>query len=120
MPVALRNCDLVRPSAWTRSVMILAKLASSPATASASAIAASLPDCTIRPCRMSPSFTRLWTMANMVEPPETPPPLRQAFSEIEISVSSVILPAAISWKATSAVASFARLAGTISSSAAFS
>ena len=62
MPVALRKTDLVRPSARTRSVISRAKVASSPATASASAIEASLPDWTMMPCRMSESFTRLFSM----------------------------------------------------------
>jgi hypothetical protein len=79
-----------------------------------------LPDWTIIPCRISESFTLLFTWANMVDPPETPPPLRQAFSEMPISLSSVNRPCAISSKATRTVAILARLAGTIRSSAAFS
>ena len=120
MPVALRNTERVRPRAFTRSFMMRAKVGSSPAIASASAMAASLPACTIRPCRMSESLIRLRTAANIVVPRAGAPPLRQAFSEMPISLSSVRRPAAISWKATSAVAIFAMLAGATGSSGAFS
>ena len=87
---------------------------------SASAMQASLPDWMITPCIRSSTLTRLLSGANMVEPPEGAPPLRQAFSVMVISSSSLSLPCAISLNTTSAVISLDMLAGGMSLSAFFS
>jgi hypothetical protein len=97
-----------------------AKLSSLPATPSATAIEASLPDCTMMPRNRSDSFTRLLSWANIDEPLDGPPPLRQAFSEIRNSLSRLSRPCRISLKITSTVMVLAMLAGTMSSSAFFS
>ena len=81
---------------------------------------ASLPDWMITPCSRSSTLTRLLSGANIVEPPDGAPPLRQAFSLIVISSSSLSLPSAIAWNTTSAVISLDMLAGGLSSSAFFS
>src|SRR6266567_7507483 len=58
--------------------------------------------------------------ANIVEPPEGAPPLRQAFSLMRYSSVSLTLPFLIAWKTVSAVISFIMLDGARSSSAFFS
>jgi hypothetical protein len=87
---------------------------------SASAMAASLPDCTISPRRRSPIFTLEFSGANMDEPSARPPPLRHAFSDTTNSRSRVSRPAVSSRNTISAVISFAMLAGGNGSSGAFS
>ena len=49
---------------------------------------ASLPDWMIMPCRRSSTGTLLWSAANIVEPCEGAPPLRQAFSLTDIRRSA--------------------------------
>src|ERR1700681_4589073 len=58
--------------------------------------------------------------ANMVEPPEGAPPLRQAFSLTRYSSVSLTSPCLMAWNTTSAVISFIMLEGARSSSAFFS
>ncbi len=119
-PVALVKFDLVRPSSRARSFIMRANVASLPAMPSAIAMQASLPDCTITPCRRSITFTRLFSGANMVEPPDGAPPRRQAFSLMMNSVLRSRSPSLIWWRTSSTVISLARLAGEVSWSAAFS
>src|SRR5438093_136158 len=77
-PVALVKFDLVRPISRARALSISANVVSFPAMPSASAMQASLPDWMISPLRRSITFTLLWIAANMDEPCEGAPPLRQA------------------------------------------
>src|SRR6266852_6971619 len=72
------------------------------------------------PCRRSSTETLLWMAANMVDPPEGAPPLRQAFSLIRYSSVSLTSPCLMAWKTTSAVISFIMLDGARNSSAFFS
>src|SRR6266513_739985 len=72
------------------------------------------------PCRRSSTGILLWMAANMVEPPEGAPPLRQAFSLTRYSSVSLTSPCLMAWKTTSAVISFIMLDGALSSSAFFS
>src|ERR1700731_216045 len=58
--------------------------------------------------------------ANIVEPPEGAPPLRQAFSLTRYSSVSLTSPCLMAWKTTSAVISFIMLEGALNSSAFFS
>src|SRR5450830_1097256 len=75
---------------------------------------ASLPDWTIMPCSRSSTGILLWIAANMVEPCEGAPPLRQAFSLTVYSSVSLMRPSLSSWNTYSAVISLARLAGKMS------
>ena len=81
---------------------------------------ASLPDWIITPCIRSLTLTRLLSAANIAEPPEGAPPLRQAFSEMVISSSHFSLPCAMVWRTSSVVISLDMLAGGLSLSALFS
>ena len=72
------------------------------------------------PWMRSSTFTRLWIAAYMVEPREGAPPLRQAFSLMMTSSSSLRRPCLISLNTYSSVISLARLAGATSSSPFFS
>src|SRR4029450_11685426 len=72
------------------------------------------------PCRRSSTAILLWMAANMVDPPEGAPPLRQAFSLTRYSSVSLTSPCLMAWKTTSAVISFIMLDGALSSSAFFS
>src|SRR5260221_5266912 len=72
------------------------------------------------PCSRSSTGILLWMAANMVDPPEGAPPLRQAFSLTGYSSVSLISPCWMAWKTTSAVISFIMLDGALSSSAFFS
>ena len=120
-PLELPKVDLVRPSSRARLVMkSVAKMRSLPAMPSASAMQASLPLWMIAPCRRSSTETLLLRMANIVEPPDGAPPLRQAFSLIRYSSVSLTLPFLMALKTTSAVISFIMLEGARSSSAFFS
>ena len=65
------------------------------------------------PWSRSSTFTRLWSAANMVEPRDGAPPLRQAFSLMTNSSSSLSLPCSSWSNTTSTVISLARLAGAI-------
>src|ERR1035441_2297084 len=75
---------------------------------------ASLPDWMIMPCSRSSTGILLWIAANMVEPCEGAPPLRQAFSLTVYSSVRLMRPSLISWNTYSAVISLARLAGKMS------
>src|SRR5262245_1416187 len=120
-PLELPKVDLVRPSSRARLVRTsLANLRSLPDMPSASAMQESLPLWMIAPCRRSSTGTLLLMAANIVEPPEGAPPLRQAFSLIRYSSVSLTLPSLIALKTTSAVISFIMLEGARSSSAFFS
>ena len=81
---------------------------------------ASLPLWMMAPCRRSSTETLLWIAANIVEPPEGAPPLRQAFSLMRYSSVSLISPFFSALNTTSAVISFIMLEGARSSSAFFS
>ncbi len=72
---------------------------------------ASLPDWMIMPRIRSLTGTRLLSAANIVEPPDGAPPLRQAFSLTGNSSVSLMRPCLISLKTYSAVISLDRLAG---------
>src|SRR6266850_4109606 len=72
------------------------------------------------PCRRSSTGILLWMAANMVDPPEGAPPLRQAFSLTRYSSVSLTSPCLMAWKTTSAVISFIMLDGALNSSAFFS
>ena len=98
----------------------LAKVRSLPAMPSASTMQASLPLWMIAPCSRSSTETLLLSAANMVEPPDGAPPLRQAFSLTRYSSVSLISPCLMAWNTTSAVISFSMLDGARSSSAFFS
>ena len=80
----------------------------------------SLPLWMMAPCRRSSTETLLLRMANIVEPPDGAPPLRQAFSLMRYSSVSLILPFLMALNTTSAVISFIMLEGARSSSAFFS
>ena len=81
---------------------------------------ASLPDWIITPCIRSRTLTRLLSAANIAEPPDGAPPLRQAFSEMVISSSHLSLPCSMVCRTNSVVISFDMLAGGLSLSAFFS
>ncbi len=108
------------PSSRARSFMSRANAPSLPAMPSASAIAASLPEWTIRPSSKSLTLIREWIAAYIVEPPDGAPPRRQAFSLMTNSSSGLTLPSAIWSNTMSAVISLAMLAGGTSWSAFFS
>jgi hypothetical protein len=81
---------------------------------------ASLPLWMMAPCRRSSTETLLLMAANIVEPPEGAPPLRQAFSLMRYSSVSLMSPCVMAWNTTSAVISFIMLEGARNSSAFFS
>ena len=81
---------------------------------------ASLPLWMMAPRSRSSTGTLLWIAANIVEPPEGAPPLRQAFSLTRYSSVSLTSPFLMALKTTSAVISFIMLEGARSSSAFFS
>jgi len=87
---------------------------------SASAMQASFPDWIITPCRRSRTLTRLFSAANIAEPPDGAPPLRQAFSLTVISSSNLSLPSRMVCNTSSTVISLDMLAGGLSLSALFS
>ena len=93
-PVELVKFDLSRPSSRARSFISRAKAASLPAMPSASTMQASLPEWITTPLSRSLTLILLWIAANMVEPPDGAPPLRQAFSLTTNSSSSLMLPSA--------------------------
>src|SRR5664279_1126109 len=113
-PLELPNTDLASPISRARCVSLSAKSASLPAIPSASTMQASLPDWMIMPCSRSSTGILLWIAANMVEPCEGAPPLRQAFSLTVYSSVGLMRPSLISWNTNSAVISLARLAGKMS------
>ena len=108
------------PISRARWFIMLAKAASEPAMFSAMVIAASLPDCTIRPRTRSDILMRLLTCANIEEPPPPAPPRRQASSVTVNSVSMDRRPDFSASNTMSVVISLAMLAGAKGSSAAFS
>ena len=67
-PVTLTKLVFVMPSAWACWFIIVAYAASLPATASAIATEASLPDWMIMPLRSSSTLTGLRGSMNMREP----------------------------------------------------
>ena len=105
----------MRASAFIR----LAKVFSVPAMPSATTMQPSLADWMMMPRRRSETLMVEPSLANMVEPPELAPPLRQAFSETWNSVSRLSLPVLMASKTTATVISLAMLAGGMRSSAAF-
>ena len=94
-PVGLVKCDWVSPSSLARLFIMSANAPSVPASPSASAIQASLPEAIITPRSRSSTFTRLLIAANIAEPPEGAPPLRQACSLMVNSSSSLMRPSRI-------------------------
>src|SRR6266481_6909946 len=72
------------------------------------------------PCRRSSTGILLWMAANMVDPPDGAPPLRQAFSLTRYSSVNLTSPCLMAWKTNSAVISFIMLEGARNSSAFFS
>ena len=116
-PVELVKFDCVSPSSFARLFIMSAKASSLPAMPSASAMQASLPDWIITPCNRSRTLTRLFSAANIAEPPDGAPPLRQAFSLMVISSSYLSLPSAIACRTTSVVISLDMLAGGLALSA---
>ena len=91
-PVELEKYDFSRPSSRARLVIMAANLSSEPAMPSASAMQASLPDCTITLVSRSCTRARLWIGANMLEVCEGAPPCRQAYSLTSNSVSGLMCP----------------------------
>ena len=81
---------------------------------------ASLPLWMMAPRSRSSTGILLWIAANIVEPPEGAPPLRQAFSLTRYSSVSLTSPFLMALKTTSAVISFIMLEGARNSSAFFS
>jgi hypothetical protein len=77
------------PSRRAYSFMIWMKPASVPPNFSASAMVASLPDCTIMPWMSTSTGTREFTSRKVVEPPDAEPPVRQAYSLTNTSSVSV-------------------------------
>ena len=84
------------PSRAAYSFIRLAKVSSLPARCSASAIDASLPDCTTMPRSSTSSGTRDFTCRKDVLPSVPAPPRRQAFSLMKTGSSSLTFPAASS------------------------
>jgi hypothetical protein len=76
------------PSFFAYWFISTANVASLPPTASASAIDASLPDCTIMPFSSTSTGTELPIARYVVEPSEPAPPVRQAYSLISAGSSS--------------------------------
>ena len=99
-PLAFLNVLLVRPSSWPRLVICSLKASSVPPSASATTMQASLPDCTMIPCRRSSTRTRDPTSTNIFEPP-----LRHAFSLTGRVSSRLRLPSARRSKTISTVIS---------------
>ena len=120
MPVELVKCDWVSPISRARRFISSENASSLPAIPSASAMQASLPDWIITPCSRLSTLTRLLSAANIAEPPDGAPPLRQAFSLMVISSSILSLPCAIVCSTSSTVISLDMLAGGLSLSAFFS
>ena len=116
-PVALTKFDPVRPISCPSLFIIWAKLVSVPATPSASAMAASLPDWMMTERTRSMTGIFEFSTANMVEPPDLAPPSRQACSEMKNSSVGWSFFCCRRSKTTASVMSLAMLAGSIGSSA---
>jgi hypothetical protein len=71
-----------------------------PATYSASAKVASLPDCTIMPCSRFSTETCLPTSMYIAEPPSLGEAWRQAFSLTVTMSSSLMRPCLSAWNTT--------------------
>ena len=84
------------PISLARRFIRVAKLSSDPAMPSASVMAASLPDWITRPRIRSSIEMRLFSAANIVDPPDFAPPFRQAFSDTTKASSSFNRPSLIS------------------------
>ena len=78
---------------------------------SATEMAASLPDWTMMPLSSSSSLAFLPTGTIIAEVPEGAPPLRQAYSLMKNSSSSLIWPAFSALKVTASSMSLLMLAG---------
>ena len=113
-PSALVKVDFSRPISRARLVNSAPNAVSLPAIPSAMAMQASLAESTMMPWMRSSTLTSLWIAANMVEPWDGAPPLRQAFSLILKVSSSLSRPCLISLNTYSSVISLARLAGATS------
>ena len=113
----MRNVDLARPMRRASSVMRWANASSEPATCSAIAMQASLPDCTAMPFSMSSSVSRVLTGTIIAEVPDGAPPLRHAYSLIRTASARFTSPFFKARKTTASVMSLLMLAGGASSSA---
>ena len=116
-PQALAKCERVIPSSRARWFIRAAKASCEPATRSAKAIAASLPEAMTRPCSRSSTRTCEPTAANMLEPPDSASPSRAARAEIGAGSSSRSRPSATALKTISAVRILVVEAGDIGASA---
>ena len=87
-----------RPNTWAWRFIMPTKTSTEPPTPSASATAASLPLCTIRPFSSSSTFGVIVVSMNISEPP----PLRsaQARAETGSACSSVSFLSRSAWKTT--------------------
>ena len=110
-PVAFLKVDFLRPIGRASSIMRLANSDSLPAMFSATEMAASLPDWTMMPLSSSSSLAFLPTGTIIAEVPEGAPPLRQAYSLMKNSSSSLIWPAFSALKVTASSMSLLMLAG---------
>ena len=95
-PQGLRKTDFSRPSSRARRFINSPKASSEPARPSASVIAASLPLSITSPLMRSSMRTREFNEANIEEPREGAPPVRQACSETMNVSSSLSRPSLIS------------------------
>ena len=111
-PVALAKFESFMPSRLASTFISVAKAASEPATFSARAIAASLPDCTIMPLSSTSTGTCLPTSTKVREPSA-----RHARSLIVTGSSRRRRPAAICRNTTIAVINLVMLAGSARCSA---
>ncbi len=100
MPAASVKCVPVRPSRFAKVFIICTKVASVPATCSASATVASLPDCTIMPCSRFSTETCVPTSMYMAEPPSFGAACRQAFSLTVTRSPSLMRPSFSEWNTT--------------------
>jgi hypothetical protein len=78
--VELVKIECSRPILRARPVISLAKFSSEPAMPSAMMMQPSFADWTMMPLSRSSTRIEEPSSANMVDPPDTAPPLRQAFS----------------------------------------
>ena len=120
LPQGLRKVRCGKPSSMARLFILSAKAASEPPSPSASTMAASLPESITSPRIRSSIRTRLLSAANMLDPREGAPPVRQAFSLTVNSWSRVSRPSLSSRNTSSAVMILAVEAGVMGASAAFS
>jgi hypothetical protein len=100
IPAASVKCVPVRPSRFTKLFIICTKVGSVPATCSASASVASLPDWTIMPCSRFSTEICLPTSMYIAEPPSFGDACRQAFSLTVTMSSSLMRPSLSAWNTT--------------------